>query len=326
MRLQLAISEAQHAETEYQRLTREMETARTELTQAIDEAAHANATIAPLLTIASAASMADLRVAVERADAFREADAAVRRAEEKMLAGGDGLPLKQLETEIAAEDLTALSARVEEVCVACEQADAHRDKCIEALALASSTFNQIAGQADAAQAEAQRQDALLAMTEAIDEYVRTTTAVRLLKWAMDRYRDEKQGPMLAKASVLFDELTRGSFDRLSLDTDTDPISLTGHRPDGTIVQITPGFSNGTEDQLYLALRLAAIELYLEEAQPLPFIADDTFVHWSDDRTGAGFAALARLAEKTQVFVLTHHRHLLDVAREATGGRVQVHEL
>jgi len=38
-------------------------------------------------------------------------------------------------------------------------------------------------------------------------------------------------------------------------------------------------SDGTVDQLYLALRIAAIEDYIDHAQPMPFIADDLFINF-----------------------------------------------
>ena len=76
----------------------------------------------------------------------------------------------------------------------------------------------------------------------------------------------------------------------------------------------------------MALRLAALELHLEQGTPLPFIADDVFINWDDERAGAGLGALAQLAAKTQVIVLTHHKHLVDVALRATDGRIHLIEL
>ena len=80
-------------------------------------------------------------------------------------------------------------------------------------------------------------------------------------------------------------------------------------------------SAGTADQLYLALRVAAIEDYLDHAEPMPFIADDLFINFDDKRAAAGFRVLNELAKKTQVLFFTHHEHLLDVARNTLGTLV-----
>ncbi len=85
-------------------------------------------------------------------------------------------------------------------------------------------------------------------------------------------------------------------------------------------------SEGTRDQLYLALRIAAIEDYLERAAALPVVADDLFINFDDDRAMAGLDALAGLAEKTQVLFFTHHQHLRDMAVERLGPRVYTHDL
>ena len=82
-----------------------------------------------------------------------------------------------------------------------------------------------------------------------------------------------------------------------------------------------GMSDGTMDQLYLALRIAAIEDYLDHAEPMPFIADDLFINFDDKRAAAGFRVLNELAKKTQVLFFTHHQHLLDVAQRALGTSV-----
>ena len=46
-------------------------------------------------------------------------------------------------------------------------------------------------------------------------------------------------------------------------------------------------SEGTCDQAYLALRLASLEIYLENHEPLPFIVDDILVNFDDARSHAG---------------------------------------
>jgi uncharacterized protein YhaN len=96
--------------------------------------------------------------------------------------------------------------------------------------------------------------------------------------------------------------------------------VVGIRQDGRPVAVT-GMSDGTMDQLYLALRVAAIEDYLDHAEPMPFIADDLFINFDDKRAAAGFLVLNEHENKTQVLFFTHHQHLLDVAQQAFGTPV-----
>ena len=86
-----------------------------------------------------------------------------------------------------------------------------------------------------------------------------------------------------------------------------------------------GMSSGTRDQLYLALRLASLEKYMESAEPMPFIVDDVLVDFDDARSQAALNALAELAEKTQVILFTHHSQVVEQSKQLQGA-VQVHEL
>jgi chromosome segregation protein len=144
----------------------------------------------------------------------------------------------------------------------------------------------------------------------------------LLRWAIDRYREDKQGPLLKRAGEIFAILTRGSFDRLIADFEEKTPRLKGCRGSGQLVEVD-GMSEGTRDQLYLALRLAALELQLDHGRALPFVADDLFINFDDERSAAGFEALAELATQTQVIFLTHHRHLLPIVEATIGGPVNV---
>lgn len=179
----------------------------------------------------------------------------------------------------------------------------------------------IGGDDRAARAAADRQSALAEMSDAAAQYIRLLSARVLLQWAIDRFRREKQAPLLKRAGELFSILTAGSFETLNLEFDDDDTPhLAGIRSNGEKVRL-PGLSTGAGDQLYLSLRIAAVEEYLEHAAPLPFIADDLFVNYDDDRAAAGLQVLGHLARKTEVLFFTHHQHLIDVARKAVGKSV-----
>ena len=79
-------------------------------------------------------------------------------------------------------------------------------------------------------------------------------------------------------------------------------------------------SDGTADQLFLSLRLAAIELYLDQyiavsKETMPIILDDILVNFDDNRTIATLDCLAKLSEKSQVILFTHHQHLEELAKK-----------
>lgn len=77
-------------------------------------------------------------------------------------------------------------------------------------------------------------------------------------------------------------------------------------------------SEGTTDQLFLALRIAALQQSVDAGVRLPFLVDDLFVNFDDDRSRAGFRVLADLSRSTQVLFFTHHKHLAAIAKEVLG--------
>ncbi|WP_438039417.1 AAA family ATPase [Sorangium sp. So ce128] len=82
-----------------------------------------------------------------------------------------------------------------------------------------------------------------------------------------------------------------------------------------------GLSDGTRDQLYLALRLASLEHHARTGEPIPLILDDILIHFDDDRARAALAVLGELAGTTQVLFFTHHARLCELAREAVPADV-----
>jgi uncharacterized protein YhaN len=86
-------------------------------------------------------------------------------------------------------------------------------------------------------------------------------------------------------------------------------------------------SDGTRDQLYLALRLASLEQWSKLHEPLPLVVDDILVHFDDHRSVETLKQLVRISSQSQVIFFTHHQHLLDLARETLPtDQVFFHEL
>ena len=266
-----------------------------------------------------------LKVAIDKSDRLRALKAEQAQVLGALREAGDGLSVDVLQEECKEVDPDQVTAR--EASLARELEDLHerRLETREHRTAARQAFEAIggAGNDKAARAAADQQEALAEMRDIAERYVRARSAALLLQWAIDRYRLAKQAPLLKSAGELFTTLTGGSFKNLCVDfDDQDRPQLKGERPDGAKVAV-PGMSTGTADQLYLALRIASVADYLDRAPALPFIADDLFINFDDERAAAGFRVLGQLAEKTQVLFFTHHQHLVDIASETLGESIPV---
>jgi uncharacterized protein YhaN len=316
------LAQARQDARDHARLTAEIETARRQAESEAGSIAAAQAALAPLLDAAGVADNDALREAILASDQARALDKAMDDLKRRLSEGADGLPRERLEAELADLDIGTLPADLAVLNQDLEALVEQQRENAANLRSAETARERIAGQDDAARAEAERQEALARMANAVERYLRTYTAARLLRWAIERYREQRQGPMLGRAGEIFAELTLNSFERLVVDYDKDPPALHGQRPDGERVSIE-GLSDGTRDQLYLALRLAALELHLDQSPPMPFIADDLFINWDGARASAGLAALARLSTHTQVIFLTHHDYLITPVGRLFEGRENV---
>ena len=165
-------------------------------------------------------------------------------------------------------------------------------------------------------------DALSTIVADSERFRHLHYAIDFLKQQVEAYRQKTQGPMIEKTSRFFQQLTGGAFEKVvaQLDEKGNP-QLVALRAGGESVG-TPGLSEGTADQLYLALRLAAIDLHLENHPAIPLILDDLLMTFDDERTRVLLPVLQALSQKTQVLIFTHHSHL----KGLVGPGVVVHEL
>ncbi len=274
------------------------------------------ARITALQAEAEATSTEELRAAIKRVDDYHRLESQRNEIHSTLLSQGDGLSVQDLVHECEGVDLDRLQADENRLESEVKEAHDHWVAARDTYREARSAFEAIDDSAAAAEAESERQSALAEMQDAAEQYARTKATARILRWAIERDRQERQGPLLKAAGRLFADLSAHSFAGLTVEyDDKDRARLCGRRPEGSNVGVK-GMSDGTLDQLYLALRVAALTEHIKDAKPLPFLADDLFVNFDNDRAAAGFRVLGELAERCQVIFFTHHEHLVDVARGA----------
>lgn len=320
--LQNRLNAAQDANLEIKRQTLALEAAKGKVQDAASSLLKTKAQLVSLFEHSGATSNVELAQMIAQSDLRRNLLSVAATSHEAVQKSGDALSLERLREEAGSVDAATLLVDLQDLVDQDEHLVSQRLELALQKQAACDVVNAIGGSDDAACAEGQRQEALAKMADSVERYIKVYTAARLLKWSIEQYREEKQGPMLTLASHIFSQLTRGSFERLTVDFESEPLKLQGRRVDGEMVGID-GLSEGTRDQLFLALRLAALDLHLGQAHALPFIADDLFINYDDQRSLAGLEALGELSRKTQVVFLTHHDHLLPAVQQVFGGGVNV---
>nr|WP_315227677.1 AAA family ATPase [uncultured Albidiferax sp.] len=235
-------------------------------------------------------------------------------------------PVADLHAELAGRDAvdmdaerTALDAQVTqlEADIATASANAHT---------ARQALEAIDTSAAAAEAREQMESAVARLRAAVPPWMQLRLADSLLQEALRRFRERAQAPMVRLASEYFGLITGGRYPKLVVDTSAERPVLQAEGTDGRLIGVE-AMSEGTADQLYLALRLAALELQRGHGPAMPLVLDDVLMTSDDTRATHIFQALARFAKEGQVLLFTHHQHLVQVGQAALpAGELAVHHL
>jgi uncharacterized protein YhaN len=273
------------------------------------------ARLGPLTLVAGTNERVELKAVVQAFERARAMRQDLARHGEDIVKAGAGPKLDVLLAESDGADAEALTLRSQELTDAIAALSNQIAELAAERATAHAEFKRLDAGPDAAIAAADAEQAKAEMATQAGAYVRKRAEIALLKWAIAKYRSEKQAPLLKRASAIFARLTLGRYIELLVDLESDKGRLAGLTRDHAVTPVE-GMSEGTVDQLFLALRLAAVEEAVDSGARLPFLADDLFINYDDARSAAGFQVLAELARKTQVLFFTHHQHLVGLAQRA----------
>ncbi len=266
--------------------------------------------------------------AEERSARRARIEADLERLNENLRELSAGVPLGEFIETASASDPDTLPPRMDRLTEEIETLHTRKSALDQTIGGERAELAQMDGSARAAELAEESQSILARLEGEVDRYVQLRLASAVLSQAIERYRKKNQGPILSRATALFAHMTLGAFAGLRLEFDEHGEGfLVGVRPGGREIVRVAGMSEGTADQLYLAVRLASLEAYLAKNEPMPFVVDDILIKFDDDRAAATLQVLAELSGRTQVIFFTHHRHLMDLARkELDEERLFIHML
>lgn len=282
---------------------------------ASDAARTARARVDAILALVGADTIEAAVPRLALSDQRAHFDAEKARAEAELHAAGDGFSIDALRAEANATPADEDVPRIDAARAAQMKASTAAQ---HAAAEASTLRLTLAGKIDntaMADAAADQQAAIASLSGTLEEALVYHTAALLLGRALESVEKSGDSVLLNRFSTIFSALTRGAHERVVTEQDDSGIArlrlIQARHPEER--QTIDQLSEGTRDQLFLALRVAAIEKHLTTAEPLPFIGDDILQTFDDDRALAALRVLAELSQRTQVIVLTHHRHVVDLA-------------
>ena len=233
--------------------------------------------------------------------------------------------LEEARAALAGATQSGLQAELDEISADLEGIEGLYKGAIEARTSATQALRAIGGDADVALLVERKTTLELEMQEVALRHLELSLGHRLAETAIRRYRDAHRSAMMQATETAFAELTNGAYSKLQTQIDGAVETLLALDASGMAKQ-AQDMSKGTRFQLYLALRAAAYEQLADQGAALPFFCDDIFETFDEERTRSACRVMERVGRRGQAIYLTHHQHVVDIAREVCGESVQIHSI
>ena len=120
-----------------------------------------------------------------------------------------------------------------------------------------------------------------------------------------RLREEKLPHVLSKVNAIFQLLTGGRYDQLTIHEEGYFIAKDVAGIRYQMVEL----SQATKEQAYMALRMALAQTLMTSA-PFPIIMDDPFVHFDRNRTDKMVQLMKEVGYERQILYFTCHDEML----------------
>jgi uncharacterized protein YhaN len=272
------------------------------------------------------ATLVNLRDAVKEAARAITLRATVRSTLQNLLTTLTVKTREEAQAELNVMSAEQAEADLEEALADSARAELQLDKAIEDRTKAKVALDAVVGDSDVAELVSRKRTIEADMEAVLLQYLEGRLGHTLADRAIRRYRDTHRSGMMAATEKAFSDLTNGAYCALTAEPRAGGEVLMAIQTSDKVSKEASAMSKGTRFQLYMALRAAAYEQIASNGTILPFFCDDVFETFDDQRTRAACQLMNRIGETGQAIYLTHHQHVVDIAREVCGDRVRLHAL
>ncbi|MGJ0336076.1 AAA family ATPase [Aliarcobacter cryaerophilus] len=166
------------------------------------------------------------------------------------------------------------------------------------------------------------------LKDMLDEYLKLEISSQAIPILINELSKENQDEIINLAKGYFLTITNGFYKDLEIENNclvgirkksnskvSDDNILAHDSSDEQIRVEHTKMSEGTRDQLFLSLRLAFISLFNSKSQKkLPFLVDDIFINFDEDRIKSGLKLLKEFSNTTQVIFFTHSKRVEELSK------------
>ena len=127
------------------------------------------------------------------------------------------------------------------------------------------------------------------------------TAIQVLSEASLAIRRDYVPSLNREIGDILNTITSGKYKQINAD---DSLQLNILSPESPEWVLPEQLSSGTADQVYLALRLAAVRLVEKNGETMPLFFDEPFVQYDEERTENALRLLLDESRSRQIFLFT----------------------
>ena len=141
------------------------------------------------------------------------------------------------------------------------------------------------------------------------DWIKSQIALETLKQAISEYEKTRQPEVINQATTVFTAVTNSKYSNVIMLAEENELVINDAL--GVTKKVSE-LSRGTFEELYLAMRLGLISEYEKRAESMPFVMDDTFVNFDDDRRERAIEAIHEFSHDRQVIILTCHNKIKEL--------------
>ena len=229
------------------------------------------------------------------------------------------------ENELATGDPGIWLDQVEQLDEEVRRLRGERDSAMKEATETRMQMRAIAESADIARLQGELESNLARLLELAREYKVVSAARALVAETLKAYVRDRQPAVLEDGSTAFQAVTNGRYLRVEQDGEGALESIVVIDRNG--VRKSPDqLSTGTQQQLYLSIRLALASMFAGRSEPLPIVMDDCLVNFDPARAASLAALLAERSSDGQALLFTCHPETAELMQAQTAGPVRVVEL